>query len=65
MIYTILSALGVLFLLAFMSVSLVILYRLLTNYEELIKKAEEENKPISSVMNKMIWNTLRMRKELK
>ncbi len=64
MLYTILDILAVLFLLAFMSASLVILYRLLTSYEELIKKAEEENKPISSVMNKIIWNTLRMRSEL-
>jgi len=44
-----------------MSASLAIWYKLLTNYQELIKKAKEEDKPISSVMNKMIWDTLRMK----
>jgi len=61
MVYTILSILGVLFLLAFMSASLAIWYKLLTNYQELIKRAKEEDKPISSAMNKMIWDTLRMK----
>ncbi len=61
MVYTILNILGVLFLLAFLSASMAISYKLLTNYQELIKKAKEEDKTISSVMNKMIWDTLRMK----
>lgn len=61
MVDTILSILWVLFLLAFMSASLAISYKLLTNYQNLIKRAKEEDKSISSVMNKMIWDTLRMK----
>ncbi len=56
--YTSLDILAVVFLLAFMAASLSVLFKLLNNYQELMKKPEHER--ISSFMN-LIWNTLKMK----
>ncbi len=58
----VLDLLGVLLLLAFMSASLAIRSKLIARHEELVLKAEKEKKSTSSLMNRLAWDTLRMKK---
>lgn len=60
MMYTVLNVLGLILFLAFMSFSMAIRFKL-TMYHELSKKAEDEGKPISVNINKVIRDTLRMK----
>ncbi len=61
MAQTILDGLGVLRMLAFISAALAIRTKLVTQHEELIHRADRERKSPSSLMNRLAWETLRMK----
>ncbi len=61
MAQTILDGLGVLRMLAFISAALAIRTKLVTQHEELLRMAEREHESPSSLMNRLAWDTLRMK----
>ncbi len=61
MAQAILDWLGVLLMLAFISASMAIRSTLVMQHEELLQRAEKEHKPACSLMNRLAWNTLRMK----
>ncbi len=62
MAQTILDCLGVLLMLAFISAALSIRTKLIAQHEDLLRKAEREHKSPSSLINRLAWDTLRMKR---
>ena len=61
MALAILDWLGVLLMLAFISAAFAIRSKLVTQHQEFLQRAEREQKYPSSLMNRLAWDTLRMK----